>query len=77
MKVRFDLYVYDPEKHVRDRQFYCSMLGDGIPHVGDLLELNEFSKVLHQKFEVMQVHRFYNSEYEFREPRVYVKKIES
>jgi hypothetical protein len=76
MNVNFDLYLYEPEKHVRDRQYWGALLGNEIPRVGDLLELNEFSKVLHQKFEVVQVHRFYSSECEIREPRVYVKRIE-
>lgn len=75
MNVRFDLYLCEPEKHVRDRRYWGALMGSEVPRVGDLLELNEFQKVLHQKFEVMQVHRFYSSEYEYREPRVYVKEL--
>jgi hypothetical protein len=73
---RFDLYLYDADKHVRDRQFYGTLIGSALPRVGDLLELNEFTKVLHEKFEVVQVHRFYTATHELREPRVYVKRLE-
>jgi len=76
MNDRFDLYLYDADKPVRERQFWGTLRGSEVPRVGDLLELNDFSKVLHQKFEVVQVHRFYTSESELREPRVYVKRIE-
>jgi len=73
---RFDLYRYDANKHVRDRQYYRTLVGNEVPRAGDLLELNELSKVLHEKFEVVQVHRFYTATSELREPRVYVKRVE-
>lgn len=74
---KFDLYLFEADKHVRERRFLQTMLGSEVPRAGDLLELNEHTKVLHQKYEVVQVHRFYTSQYELREPRVYVRMIES
>jgi hypothetical protein len=71
---KFDLYLHEPERHHQQRQFLGTLRGHEIPRVGDLLELNEFTKVLHEKYEVMQVHRFYTSECEAREPRVYVQR---
>lgn len=72
---RFDLYLHEPERSYQQRQFLGSLTGSEVPRVGDLLEQNETN--FHEKYEVMQVHRFYTATWELREPRVYVKRVES
>lgn len=71
---RFDLYLHEPERSYKERQYIGAMRGYEIPRVGDLLEMNATN--LHYKYEVMQVHRFYCPDFEGREPRIYVKRVD-
>ena len=71
---RFDLYLHEPEVHYQKRQYLGALRGYEIPSVGDLLEMNATN--LHCKYEVVQIHRFYSPDYESRDPRVYVKRLE-
>jgi hypothetical protein len=74
----FDLFPADAQRTVKDRFRLRSLRGHSLPAVGDLLEVNEFSNVVHEKWVVVQVHRFYGfgEEYSHESARVYVLKAD-